>query len=77
MTMAHDYPQNDAFDFALPHAVGLAEAGQRLEQKRIGTCALFSRGTSNYDCSGFLFCAEVMPPTHELQLMLVNTLRKV
>lgn len=60
MTITHGFLPNDVFDFALPHAVGLAEAGQRLEQKRIG----------------YLFCAEVMPPTHELQLMLVNTLRK-
>lgn len=27
--------------------------------------------------SGYLFCAEVMPPEHELQLMLVNSIRKV
>jgi AP-4 complex subunit epsilon-1 len=27
--------------------------------------------------TGYLFCAEIMPPEHELQLMLVNTLRKV
>ena len=26
---------------------------------------------------GYLFCAEVMPPEHELQLMLVNSIRKV
>jgi len=37
MTIAHGFLPNDAFDFALPHAVGLAEASQRLEQKRIGT----------------------------------------
>jgi AP-4 complex subunit epsilon-1 len=77
MTITHDYLPNDAFDFALPHAVGLAEAGHRLEQKRIGTYASSSRSTHNNDSSGYLFCAEVMPPTHELQLMLVNTLRKV
>lgn len=27
--------------------------------------------------TGYVFCAELMPATHELQLMLVNTLRKV
>lgn len=27
--------------------------------------------------AGYLFCAEVMPPEHELQLMLVNSIRKV
>ena len=26
---------------------------------------------------GYLFCSEVMPPHHDLKLMLVNTLRKV
>lgn len=27
--------------------------------------------------AGYLYCAEMMPKEHELQLMLVNTLRKV
>jgi AP-4 complex subunit epsilon-1 len=27
--------------------------------------------------TGYTFCMELMPPNHELQLMLVNTLRKV
>ncbi|KAJ3810385.1 armadillo-type protein [Lentinula aff. lateritia] len=44
----------------LPHAVNLAEAGSSISEKRMG----------------YLFCAEVMPTGHELQLMLVNTLRK-
>lgn len=30
-----------------------------------------------FDGQGYLFCAEVMPRDHELQLMLVNTIRKV
>ncbi|KAJ4468322.1 armadillo-type protein [Lentinula aciculospora] len=47
-------------DSALPHAVSLAEAGSSVSEKRIG----------------YMFCAEVMPARHELQLMLVNTLRK-
>ncbi|KAH9833079.1 ARM repeat-containing protein [Rhodofomes roseus] len=47
-------------DFALYHAVNLAESGPTVQDKRIG----------------YLFCAEAMPPDHELQLMLVNTLRK-
>ncbi|KAI0705845.1 ARM repeat-containing protein [Cytidiella melzeri] len=47
-------------DFALSHAVNLAEAGQTVQNKRIG----------------YLYCAEMMPQEHELQLMLVNTLRK-
>ncbi|KAH7909974.1 armadillo-type protein [Hygrophoropsis aurantiaca] len=46
--------------FAIPHAVNLAEGGQAIHDKRIG----------------YLFCSEIMPPNHELQLMLVNTLRK-
>ncbi|KAI0819517.1 ARM repeat-containing protein [Trametes gibbosa] len=47
-------------DFALPHAINLAEAAQTVQDKR----------------AGYLFCAEVMPPEHELQLMLVNSIRK-
>ncbi|KAI0707595.1 ARM repeat-containing protein [Earliella scabrosa] len=47
-------------EFALPHAINLAEAGQTIQDKR----------------TGYLFCAEVMPPEHELQLMLVNSIRK-
>ncbi|TCD66013.1 hypothetical protein EIP91_001913 [Steccherinum ochraceum] len=51
-----------AFDVesALPHAISLAEAGKTVQDKRIG----------------YLFCTETMPRDHELQLMLVNTLRK-
>ncbi|KAH9930688.1 ARM repeat-containing protein [Fomitopsis serialis] len=47
-------------EFALYHAVNLAESGPTVQDKRIG----------------YLFCAEAMPSDHELQLMLVNTLRK-
>ncbi|KAI0723998.1 ARM repeat-containing protein [Cerioporus squamosus] len=47
-------------EFALPHAINLAEAGQTIQDKR----------------TGYLFCAEVMPSEHELQLMLVNSIRK-
>ncbi|KAJ8592328.1 ARM repeat-containing protein [Rhizopogon salebrosus TDB-379] len=46
--------------FALPHAVNLAGMGRTLRDKQLG----------------FVFCTEVMPANHELQLMLVNTLRK-
>ncbi|KAJ6602168.1 armadillo-type protein [Mycena sp. CBHHK59/15] len=49
-----------SLNFALPYAVQLAEAGKTVQEKRIG----------------YLFCAEVMSPDHELRLMLVNTLRK-
>ncbi|KAJ7928581.1 armadillo-type protein [Mycena leptocephala] len=49
-----------SLDFALPLAVNLAEVGKKVQDKRIG----------------YLFCAEIMSPVHELRLMLVNTLRK-
>ncbi|KIK68889.1 hypothetical protein GYMLUDRAFT_152214 [Collybiopsis luxurians FD-317 M1] len=49
-----------SLDSVLPHAVNLAEAGHGIAEKRIG----------------YLFCAEMMLPRHQLQLMLVNTLRK-
>ncbi|KAF9467306.1 armadillo-type protein [Collybia nuda] len=60
MAMSPGFVPRDVFNFALPHAVSLAEAGRSIEEKRIG----------------YLFCVEVMPSTHELQLMLVNTIRK-
>ncbi|KAF9227270.1 ARM repeat-containing protein [Gyrodon lividus] len=47
-------------DFAFPHAVNLAELGKSVMDKKIG----------------YIFCVEMIPPSHELQLMLVNTLRK-
>ncbi|KAI0028372.1 armadillo-type protein [Vararia minispora EC-137] len=46
--------------FALPHAVALAEAGASITEQRVG----------------YMFCTAVMPPDHEMRLMLVNTLRK-
>ncbi|KAH9977107.1 armadillo-type protein [Lactifluus volemus] len=49
-----------ALEFALPHAVNLAEAGASIEERR----------------TGYLFCSEMMPSNHDLRLMLVNTLRK-
>ncbi|TFK46615.1 ARM repeat-containing protein [Heliocybe sulcata] len=47
-------------EFALPHAVHLAESGMTTQDKRLG----------------YQFCCEMMPESHELQLLLVNTLRK-
>ncbi|THH15512.1 hypothetical protein EW146_g4974 [Bondarzewia mesenterica] len=47
----------NAMEFALPHAVNLAEVGTSIHERRIG----------------YLFCAEMMPSNHELHLMLVNT----
>ncbi|KAK0459159.1 armadillo-type protein [Desarmillaria tabescens] len=52
--------KQEALYFAIPHAINLAEAASNAKDKRIG----------------YLFCSEIMPPNHELQLMLVNTLRK-
>ncbi|KAJ3756871.1 armadillo-type protein [Lentinula raphanica] len=49
-----------ALESVLPHALNLAEAGKNISEKRLG----------------YLFCAELMTEGHELQLMLVNTLRK-
>ncbi|GLB37288.1 putative ARM repeat-containing protein [Lyophyllum shimeji] len=57
---SHGFLAADAFNFAFPHAITMAEGGRTMDHKRIG----------------YLFCAEVMPSNHELQLMLVNTLRK-
>ncbi|KAF4598384.1 hypothetical protein EYR38_006786 [Pleurotus pulmonarius] len=51
---------HSVIESALPHAVTLAESGGTIQNKRIG----------------YLFCAQMMPAAHELQLMLVNTLRK-
>lgn len=45
--------------FAFHHAVNLAELGESILDKRIG----------------YTFCLQMMPPNHELHLMLVNTLR--
>ena len=64
--------------FALPHAISLAEAGKTVQDKRIGlfkhSSLVFIRLHSS---AGYLYCTEIMPRNHELQLMLVNTLRKV
>lgn len=66
-------------EFALHHAVNLAEAGSTIHERRIGiqfrvaSCVYLTV----YDTVGYSFCAEIMPPNHELHLMLVNTLRKV
>ncbi|KAI6125691.1 armadillo-type protein [Pisolithus croceorrhizus] len=46
--------------FAYHHAMNLAELGGSILDKRIG----------------YTFCLQMMPPNHELHLMLVNTLRK-
>lgn len=66
------------FDFALTHALNLAEVGRTVEDKRIGNFELSSRlkNTMLILAEGYLYCAELMPPEHELRLMMINTLRK-
>ena len=64
-------------EFALPHAINLAEAAQKVQDKRTGMFVAIGCEASLQFHTGYLFCAEVMPPEHELQLMLVNSIRKV
>ncbi|KAL1407959.1 hypothetical protein Q8F55_004756 [Vanrija albida] len=47
-------------DFALVHALHLAEGGNSMRERRLG----------------YLFLTECLPPGHELHLLLVNTIRK-
>ncbi|KAG8786451.1 hypothetical protein FRC15_011413 [Serendipita sp. 397] len=46
--------------FALPTALTLAEAGTTVEQRR----------------TGYLFCSQVLPLGHEMQLLVINTVGK-
>ena len=64
------------FDFALPYAVKLAEAGQSLPEKRVGMRPLSLFLVFLKFSSGYVFCAELMPAGHEMYLMLINTIRK-
>lgn len=48
-------------NFALKYAIDLIEAGKTTAEKRVG----------------YLFCGQIMSDEHELQLMLINSLRKV
>lgn len=65
-------------EFALPHAINLAEAGHTVQDKRTGARAVYNvTRLLPISRTGYLFCAEIMPPEHELQLMLVNSIRKV
>ena len=66
-----------ALEFALPHAVNLAEAGSSIEERKAGTFCVASTLLLPHLLPGYLFCSEIMPPHHDLKLMLVNTLRKV
>ncbi|KAG8879392.1 hypothetical protein FRB97_001663 [Tulasnella sp. 331] len=58
--MTFEPPQRNYLEFALPAAVGLAEGGKTVSDRRVG----------------YQYCAKIMPPDHELQLMLINTYRK-
>ncbi|KZW00718.1 ARM repeat-containing protein [Exidia glandulosa HHB12029] len=60
VTAATIAPVSSDVQFALTHAVNLAEASTRLRERR----------------TGYLFCTSIMPPGHEMLLMLVNTIRK-
>nr|KIR84226.1 hypothetical protein I308_05641 [Cryptococcus tetragattii IND107] len=51
---------DDDLDFALIPALKLAESGKTIQERRIG----------------YLFLVERLPPNHELQLLLINTIRK-
>lgn len=79
MSVTSGVLKSGELDYALPHAVNLAEAGHTVQNKRIGIsiCVMILSRHPDTILQGYLFCAEIMPPEHELQLMLVNTLRKV
>ena len=67
-----------ALEFALTHAVNLAEAGSSIDERKTGVPYWRLLRPSLLQLSlGYLFCSEIMPPRHDLKLMLVNTLRKV
>ncbi|EIW68510.1 hypothetical protein TREMEDRAFT_74073 [Tremella mesenterica DSM 1558] len=51
---------DDKLEWALIKALDLAETGQTLAERRMG----------------YMFLSEIMPKGHELELMLVNTIRK-
>jgi AP-4 complex subunit epsilon-1 len=76
----------DELLFALPSALTLAEAGQTIEERRIGmqytyvVGLLLTHTVPHFAFSrtlGYLFCAEVLPRDHEMQLLIINTIRKV
>jgi AP-4 complex subunit epsilon-1 len=77
MTITSGLVSNGQFDFALPHAISLAEAGHAVQDKRIGEQFItWTRYVTDSVHEGYSFCGQLMPVDHELQLMLVNTLRK-
>jgi AP-4 complex subunit epsilon-1 len=64
--------------FAFPHAVNLAEAGVTMQERSTGML-YYPDWVSELSIvrPGYLFCKELLPQNHDLQLMLVNTIRKV
>ncbi|KAK8846534.1 hypothetical protein IAR55_005620 [Kwoniella newhampshirensis] len=56
--LRHD--SHEDLDFALVHAIHLAEGGKSIAERRIG----------------YLYLVERLPLEHELQLLLINTIRK-
>jgi hypothetical protein len=63
--------------FALSHAINLAEVATSVQDKRIGASDFLDECAFITLYIGYLFCVEIMPVQHSLQLLLVNTLRKV
>ncbi|KAG8832121.1 hypothetical protein FRC17_001992, partial [Serendipita sp. 399] len=59
-TTKHGKIYSQALFFALPTALTLAEAGSTVEERR----------------TGYLFCSQVLPSNHEMQLLVINTVRK-
>lgn len=78
-TISNSVSYPNMLDFAMSHAVTLAEAGETTASKRIGLpFSSILRVENLLICyPGYLFCSELMPADHELQLMLVNTIQKV
>jgi hypothetical protein len=64
-------------EFALSPAVNLAATGRAVKDRRIGLFILFPAILHYNTRLGFTFCSMFMSIDHPLQLMLVNTLRKV
>lgn len=68
---------DDDLDFALIPALKLAESGKTIQERRIGRCLFCGYSWLNAFGAGYLFLVERLPPDHELQLLLINTIRKV
>jgi len=67
-------------EFALISALQLSEGSRIIKERRIGTSSttkLRHRALSLWLRLGYLYLAEMMPPDHELGLLLINTIRKV